>query len=136
MLSSGVGVWLAVGWAVLSHNMWVVARLAQAEILVLPNTGTRISARYTSPLKLFEYLAAGRPIVASDLAASEAAHPDLVRRHEVLPVEVAQSAFAVATDMASEDEPGLSDAAPAAEEEERPAGGEPEARPSRRADGE
>ncbi len=39
-----------------------------ADILVLPNTGKEaISARYTSPLKLFEYLAARRPVVASDL---------------------------------------------------------------------
>lgn len=42
--------------------------LAAADVLVLPNSGkTRISERYTSPLKLFEYLAVKRPIVASDL---------------------------------------------------------------------
>jgi glycosyltransferase involved in cell wall biosynthesis len=42
--------------------------LAAADLLVLPNSGKeRISARYTSPLKLFEYMAAGRTIVASDL---------------------------------------------------------------------
>ena len=45
----------------------VAGRLAQAGVLVLPNTATAISERYTSPLKLFEYLWMGRPIVASDL---------------------------------------------------------------------
>jgi glycosyltransferase involved in cell wall biosynthesis len=42
--------------------------LAAADILVLPNSGKeRISSHYTSPLKLFEYMAARRPIIASDL---------------------------------------------------------------------
>jgi len=42
--------------------------LAAADVLVLPNSGKEtISARYTSPLKLFEYMAANRPIIASDL---------------------------------------------------------------------
>jgi glycosyltransferase involved in cell wall biosynthesis len=47
----------------------VTAELARAHVLILPNTPSHASERYTSPLKLFEYLAAGRPIVASDLAA-------------------------------------------------------------------
>ncbi len=41
---------------------------AAADVLVLPNTGKdETSVRFTSPLKLFTYMAAGKPIVASDL---------------------------------------------------------------------
>lgn len=41
---------------------------AAADVLVLPNTAREeISVHYTSPMKLFEYLATQKPIVASDL---------------------------------------------------------------------
>jgi glycosyltransferase involved in cell wall biosynthesis len=45
----------------------VSSLLSRADVLVLPNPPSAISSQFTSPLKLFEYMAAGRPIVASDL---------------------------------------------------------------------
>lgn len=42
--------------------------LTASDVLVLPNSGrSEVSTRHTSPLKLFEYMASERPIVASDL---------------------------------------------------------------------
>jgi glycosyltransferase involved in cell wall biosynthesis len=46
----------------------VMAELAAADVLLLPHAAAA-ATRYLSPLKLFEYLAAGRAIVASDLPA-------------------------------------------------------------------
>jgi glycosyltransferase involved in cell wall biosynthesis len=45
----------------------VAELLQRADILALPNPPSAISTRFTSPLKLFEYMSAGRAIVASDL---------------------------------------------------------------------
>lgn len=42
--------------------------LCAADVLVLPNTAKeQISFRDTSPIKLFEYMTAGKPIIASDI---------------------------------------------------------------------
>lgn len=57
----------------------VARHLSRAAILVVPNVASTISERYTSPLKLFEYLWMGRPIVASDLRSLR----------EVLPADAA-----------------------------------------------
>ncbi len=51
--------------------------LAAADVLVLPNSGKDWNSRHTtSPIKLFEYLAAKRPVVASDLPSIREAVSD------------------------------------------------------------
>lgn len=41
--------------------------LKSADVLVLPNSLKDAKSKYTSPLKLFEYMASGVPIIAADL---------------------------------------------------------------------
>ena len=41
--------------------------LKQADVLVLPNLANNEQSKWTSPLKLFEYMASNKPIIASDL---------------------------------------------------------------------
>ena len=44
--------------------------LKSADVLILPNSGKKDVSRYwTSPMKMFEYMASQRPIVASDLSS-------------------------------------------------------------------
>lgn len=72
-----------VGGRLLMHGALPPSRvpplLRTAHVAVLPNSGrTDVSSRYTSPLKMFEYMAACVPIVASDVPAIRQ-----VLRHDV-----------------------------------------------------
>jgi glycosyltransferase involved in cell wall biosynthesis len=48
----------------------VADELARAAAVVVPFLRAGMTERHTSPLKIFEAMAAGRPIVASDLPSS------------------------------------------------------------------
>lgn len=43
--------------------------IAESDVCLLPSSASSIGARYTSPLKLFEYLAMGKAVIAADLPA-------------------------------------------------------------------
>ncbi|MCW5713091.1 MAG: glycosyltransferase [Bauldia sp.] len=58
------------------NNVELGAWLAAADILVLPASASDPDAAHTSPLKLFEYMASGRPIVASAVPALAAVLTD------------------------------------------------------------
>ena len=117
-LADGLGVARRIEFTGLVPHAEVAGRLAGAHALVLPNIETAISASFSSPLKLFEYLAAGRPIVASDLpafreviahdaqavlvpagdAAALGTALDALRRDPTRADRLARAAFALATD--------------------------------------
>ena len=62
--------------------------LSAADILVLPNPASAISSHATSPLKLFEYMAAGKAIVASNLPSITEVLTDDVNSVLVAPGDV------------------------------------------------
>ncbi len=66
-LAGRLGIASRVEFAGIVEPSRVHACLQRADILVLPNPASAISTRFTSPLKLFEYMSAGRAIIASDL---------------------------------------------------------------------
>ena len=94
-----------------------------------------VAAREPEQLDMMELEVVSQ--VASDLAASEAAHPELIRRHEIVPAgaaDVAQAATQVATDFAAADDAALSDLTPPAAESDAEAEEESDASPGLFAD--
>jgi glycosyltransferase involved in cell wall biosynthesis len=75
--------------------------LQAADILLIANSSQdQVESYYTAPLKLFEYLASGRPIVASDVPAlREFLTPDLaVLVQPDQPVKMAKALISLAQD--------------------------------------
>jgi glycosyltransferase involved in cell wall biosynthesis len=56
----------------------VAREMARARVVVVPVRRTAMTLRHTSPLKAFEAMAAGRPLVMSDLPSSR----EIVREGE------------------------------------------------------
>lgn len=58
-------------WIEFVKREYIPFYIKSADVLVLPYTkNENISSKYTSPLKLFEYMASKKPIVASDLSST------------------------------------------------------------------
>jgi teichuronic acid biosynthesis glycosyltransferase TuaH len=59
----------------------VATLVSAADVCVMPHRWMQITAAM-SPLKLYEYLAGGRPVAATDLPPVQAVHPSIVRVRE------------------------------------------------------
>jgi len=94
-LAASLGIGNRVTFTGLVEPARVAELLRRADILALPNPASAISTRFTSPLKLFEYMAAGRPIVASDLPAIREVLHDGVDALLVAPGDPAAIAAAI-----------------------------------------
>ena len=73
----------------------VAQELARAAVVAVPFLKTGMTERHTSPIKAFEAMAAGRPIVASDLPSSREFLRDGENALLVPPGDVAALSFAI-----------------------------------------
>jgi glycosyltransferase involved in cell wall biosynthesis len=66
------------------ENKIIPKYLKTADLLVIPNTDKNdVSSKFTSPLKFFEYLASGVPILASDITSLKNIGKDYVAYFKV-----------------------------------------------------
>lgn len=93
--AAGLGIGDRVTFTGMVEPSRVARFLRQADVLALPNPASAISTQFTSPLKLFEYMAAGRPIVASDLPSIREVLQDEVNALLVTPGNPAAMAAAI-----------------------------------------
>jgi glycosyltransferase involved in cell wall biosynthesis len=74
----------------------VAAELGRASVIAVPYLKSAMTERHTSPIKLFEALAAGRPIVATDLPSSREVLEDTREALLVPPGDASALAGAIA----------------------------------------
>jgi glycosyltransferase involved in cell wall biosynthesis len=67
-LARELGVWERIEWAGALPHAETVSRLSRCSVLVSPHVPLEKTPFFGSPTKIFEYMAIGRPIVASALA--------------------------------------------------------------------
>lgn len=93
VLSRGLGDRTEMPGTVPQHR--VAEELARASVVCVPFLQSAMTERHTSPIKLFEALAAGRPIVATDLPSSREVLTDGVDARLVPPGDPAALARAI-----------------------------------------
>jgi len=73
-------------------------------ICLLPLSGEKIATTYTSPLKLFEYLAAGRPVIVGNLPSIKELVQDRIHVRMAAPGDIGEWKSVVAELLASPEE--------------------------------
>jgi glycosyltransferase involved in cell wall biosynthesis len=102
-IARDLGVWDRVEWAGRLSHREAVRRLAGCDVLASPHVAMPNQRFFGSPTKLFEYMAIGRPIVASDLEQIGKVLEDGVTARLVPPGDARALAHAIEGVLASPD---------------------------------
>jgi glycosyltransferase involved in cell wall biosynthesis len=102
-LAENLGVFDRIEWTGAISRPEALHRLSQCDVLVSPHTPLPGRSFFGSPTKLFEYMALGKPIVASRLGQMGELLEDGVTAHLVTPGDVDELSAAILQILASPD---------------------------------